>query len=234
MHGLSAPRRSRLSWLRAVPLLARYLTRTMPWVTLIIGCLASLAIFTILVQVVHHDQAGFWLDQGTVRLSLLPAAAALAFVPYLPFRPLTRATPVPAWVTPVGHLVLAAPFLAATCWAELRIMAPVISAPGARPDSDMPIYALTAQLIGWSMIAVATAACVARSRFADLGGAIAAPITFTLIAFAWYTPQTAQFLVKPPASTHTVAIGWTAVAVVALVLTCTAMRDHWHRLRHRS
>jgi hypothetical protein len=129
----------------------------------------------------------------------------------------------------VGHLVLAAPFLVATCWAELRIMAPVISAAGARPDSDMPIYALTAQLIGWSMIAVATAACIARSRYADLGGAIAAPLTFTLIAFAWYTPQTARFLVKPLASTHTVAIG-----VVALVLTCAAMRDHWHRLRHRS
>jgi hypothetical protein len=226
-------RRWRLSWLRALPLLTRYIIRTMPWVTLITGCLAGLATFTVLVRVAHHDQATFWLDQGTIRLSLLSAAAALAFVPYVPFRPLTRATPVPAWVTPVGHLLLAAPILALTFWAQLRIMAPAIP-PHAPQDPHEPFYALIAQLIAWSAIIVAAAACTARSRFADLGGAIAAPITFTLIAFAWYTPQTAQFLVKPPASTHTVAIGWTAVAVVALVLTCAAMRDHWHRLRHRS
>ncbi len=81
----------------------------MPWVTLISGCLADIAVFTILVRIVAHDHAAFWLDQGTVRLSLLPAAAALAFIPDVPFRPLTRATPVPAWVTPAGHLLLAAP-----------------------------------------------------------------------------------------------------------------------------
>jgi hypothetical protein len=119
-------RRWRLSWLRTLPPLARYISRTMPWVTLITSCLAGLATFTILVRVGRHDQATFWLDQGTIRLSLLPAAAALAFVPYVPFRPLTRTTPIPAWVTPAGHLLLAAPFLAMTFWEQLRIMAPAI------------------------------------------------------------------------------------------------------------
>ena len=220
--------RRRLSWLRALPLLTRYIIRSMPWVTLITGCLAGLAIFTILVRVAHHDQATFWLDQGTVRLSLLPVAAALAFVPSVPFRPLTRATPVPAWVTPAGHLLLAAPILALTFWAQLRIMAPVIL-PHAPQDPHEPFYALIAQLIGWSAIIVAAAACTARSRFADLGGAIAAPVSFAVIALAWYAPPSAKFLVKPPAIPHSIAIGWYAIAAIALILTCAAMRDHWHR-----
>ena len=221
-------RRWRPSWLRALPLLARYITRTMPWATLITSCLAGLAAFTILVRVARHDQATFWLDQGTIRLSLLPAAAALAFVPYVPFRPLTRTTPVPAWVTPAGHLLLAAPFLAITFWAQLRIMAPAIP-PHAPQDPHEPFYALIAQLIGWSAIIVAAATSTARSRFADLGGAIAAPIGLAVIALAWYTPLTAKFLVKPPAIPHSIAIGWYVIAAAALILTCAAMRDHWHR-----
>jgi hypothetical protein len=214
--------------LRALPPLARYLVRTMPWVTLITGCLVTIAVFTILARVAAHDQATFWLDQGTVRLSLLPAAAALAFVPYVPFRPLTMATPVPAWVTPAGHLLLAAPVVALTCWAQLRIMAAAIP-PHAPQDPHEPFYALIAQLIGWAAIIVAAAACAGRSRFADLGGAIAAPISFALIAVAWYAPITAEFLVRPPAIPRSVAIGWYAITAAALILTCAAMRDHWHR-----
>jgi hypothetical protein len=221
-------RRSRLSWLRALPFLAWYITRTMPWVTLITGCLVTLAVFTILVRLAHHDQATFWLDQGTIRLTLLPAAAALAFVPHVPFRPLTRATPVPAWVAPAGHLLLSAPFLVVTCWAQLRILDSVIP-PHAIQDPHEPFYALIAQLIGWAAVIVAAAACVARSRFADLGGAIAAPVSLAFIALAWYTPLSAKFLVRPPATPHSVAIGWYAVAAAALILTCAVMRDHWHR-----
>jgi hypothetical protein len=224
--------RSRLSWLRALPLMARYIVRTMPWVTLVGGCVVSVAIFALLVQVVHHDQASYFLDQGTVRLSLLPATAALAFVPYLPFRPLTRVTPVPAWVIPVGHLLLAVPFLAVTVWAQLRIMAPAIP-PHAPHDAEEPFYALLAQLIGWFAITVAAASCVARSRFADLGGAVAAPIMFAVIAFAWYLPATEKFLVHPPAIPPSVARGWYGIAAFALLLTVAAMRDHWHRYTRR-
>jgi hypothetical protein len=214
--------------LRALPLLARYITRTMPWPTLLTGCLTSLAIFTVLVRVAHHDQATFWLDQGTIRLSLLPAMAALAFVPYLPFRPLTQATPGPAWVTPAGHLLLAAPVLALTYWAQQRIMATAVQ-PHLIQDPHEPTYALIAQLVGWFAVTVAVAACIARSRFAELGGAVAAPVAFSIIAFAWYLPVTAKFLVHPPAIAHSVAIGWYSIAAAALVLTCLAMRDHWHR-----
>lgn len=217
-----------LSWLRALPILARYITWTMPWIPLIAGCVADLAIFTILVRVVGHDHAVFFLDQGTVRLCLLPASAALAFVPYIPFRPLALATPVPAWASQAGHLLLAAPVLALTLWAQLRILAQATPA-HAVLDPREPFYALMAQLIGWAAIMVAVAAWTARSRFADLGGAIAAPISFAVIALAWYSPASAKFLVKPPAIPHSVAIGWYIIAAAALILTVAAMRDHWHR-----
>ena len=142
-----------------------------------------------------------------------------------PLRPVPAADPGhsgPGLGDPAGHLLLAAPVLAATCWAELRAIPPAIR-------SVEPFYALLAQLIGWSAVVVAVAASVARSRFADLGGAIAAPITFAIIALAWYTPQTAKFLVQPPAIPHSVAIGWYAITVAALILTCATLRDHWHR-----
>jgi hypothetical protein len=96
-----------------------------------------------------------------------------------------------------------------------------------------PLYALLAQLIGWSAITVATSACTARSRFADLGGAIAAPAAFAVIALAWYTPISAKFLVHPTALPHSVTIGWYAIAAAALALTCAATRDHWHRYTRR-
>ena len=123
------------SWLRALPLLARPVTRTMPWVTLITGCLAGTAFLAVMAHVADASHSP--LGQGTVRLAFLPAIAALAFVLRAPFRPLTQATPVPAWVTPASHLLLAAPVLAATCWAQLRIMAHTIppASSATRPPS---------------------------------------------------------------------------------------------------
>ena len=128
-------RRPRMSWLRALPLLARPIARTMPWVTLITGCLAGTAFLAVMARVADTSHSP--LDQGTVRLAFLPAIAALAFVLRAPFRPLTQATPVPAWLAPAGHIVLAAPVLAVTCWAQLRIMAHTIPphAPATRPPS---------------------------------------------------------------------------------------------------
>jgi hypothetical protein len=49
------------------------------------------------------------------------------------------------------------------------------------------------------------------------------------VALAWYAPITGRFLVEPPAAAHGVAIAWYAIASAALALTCTAMRDQWHR-----
>ncbi len=217
--------RSRMSWLRALPLLARPTAATMPWVTLITGCLAG----TIYLAVLGHfaGASSLPLGRGTVRLAFLPAVAALAFVPRAPFRPLTQTMPVPAWVAPAGHIVMAAPILAVTCWAQLRMIADTIprNTLGAAPA----ICPLIAQLIGWCAVTVAVAACVDRSRYADLGGAVAVPVSFGAIALAWYAPVTSRFLAEPPASAHGVTITWYAIAAVASALTCAAMRDQWLR-----
>lgn len=215
--------RHRLAWLGALPRLPRHLVRTMPWVTLISGCLAGLAFLAVMARVADTSHSP--LTQGTVRLSLLPAVAALAFVVRAPFRPLTQATPVPAWVTSAGHLLLAAPILAATCWAHLRIMVHTIPPP-AHPSA---VYPLIAQFAGWCAVAVAAAACVDRSRYADLGGAVAAPVAFAAIAVAWYLPVTVKILVAPPATARGVTVAWYSVASAALALTCAAMRDQRHR-----
>ena len=206
-------------------LLARHIARTMPWVTLISGCLAGLAFLAIMADLAdtYHQP----LSQSTVRLAFLPAVAALAFLLRAPFRPLTQTTPVPAWVTPAGHLLLAAPVLAATCWAQLGVMNHTIPRHTLGPPPA--VYPLIAQLAGWCAVAVAAAVCVDRSRYADLGGAIAGPITFAVIALAWYAPFAARYLVEPPATALRVTSGWYIIASAALALTSLAMRDHWHR-----
>ena len=220
-----ARRRPRLSWLRALPLLARPITRTMPWVTMLTGCLAGTGYVAVLAHVAGASHSP--LGQSTVRLAFLPAIAALAFVPSAPFRPLTQATPVPAWVAPAGHLLLAALILTVTCWTQLRIMAHTI--PPHALGRTPAIYPLIAQLTGWCTVTVAAAACSQRSRYADLGGAIAAPVSFAAIALARYAPITSKLLTEPPAAPHGVTIAWYAIATAALALTCVAMRDQWHR-----
>jgi hypothetical protein len=215
----------RLSWLSALPLLARHIARTMPWTTLLTGCLAG-TVF--LAFVGHVASTSHWqLSQGTVRFAFLPAVAALAFVPRAAFRPLIQATPVPAWVVPICHLLLAAPVLAATCWAQLRIMNDTI--PPHSIGHAPAVYPLIAEIAGWCAVTAGAAACVDRSRYADLGGAVAAPVSFAVIALASYAPVGARFLAEPPASAHGVTITWYAIAAAALVLTCLAMRDQWHR-----
>jgi hypothetical protein len=218
-------RRPRMSWLRALPLIARPITRTMPWVTLIAGCLAGTAFLAVMARVADTSHSP--LDPGTVRLAFLPALAALAFVLRAPFRPLIQATPVPAWLAPAGHIALAAPVLAVTCWAQLRIMARTI--PPHIPSHPPAIYPVIAQLTGWCAVTVAAAACADRSRYADLGGLIAAPVSFAAIALAWYVPVTSRFLIEPPATAHAVTIAWCSIATAALALSCAAMRDRWYR-----
>jgi len=221
----ASQRRSRLSWLRALPQLGWPLSWTMPWGTLLAGCLAGTVYLAIFAHVAKNSR---WLvGQGNVRLAFLPAVAAMAFVLRVPFRPLIQAVPVPAWVAPAAHLLLATPILAATCWAQLGIMTQTI--PPHALGHPPSIYPLIAQLTGWCAVTVAVAACVGRSRYADLGGAVAAPVSFAVIALAWYAPVTSRILTGPPATPPGVTIAWYATAAAAAALTCAAMRDQWHR-----
>lgn len=218
-------RRPRLSWFRALPLLAQPIIQTMPWTTLLTGCLAGVAYLAVLAHFagVSHQP----LRPGNVRLAFIPAIAALAFVPRTPVRPLAQTTPVPAWVAPAGYVLLAVPVLAVTCWAQLLIMDHAI--PPHTLGRPPAVYPLIAQLTGWCAVTVTAAACAGRSRYADLGGVIAVPASFAVIALAWNVPATGRLLVEPPATAHAVTIAWYGVTSAALALTCAAMRDQWHR-----
>ena len=211
--------------LTALPPLTRHITATMPWITLLAGCLAGTGFLAVLAHVAGASHGP--LDRGTVHLAFLPAVAALAFLPRTPFRPLSFTTPVPAWVVPAGHLLLGAPVLALTCWAQLLIMARTI--PPHTVGHPPAVYPVIAQLTGWCAITVAGAAWADRSRYADLGGAVAVPVSFAAIALVWYAPVTSRFVTGPPATALGVTTAWYAIAAAALALTCAAMRDRWHR-----
>jgi hypothetical protein len=218
-------RRPSLFWPRALPVLARYVVRTMPWATLIAGCLAGTAILAAMAHVARNSHSP--LSQTTVRITLLPAVAALAFVLRVHFRPVIQATPVPAWLAAAGQALLAVPVLAVTCWVQVWLMSWTFPPRGA---GHLPaIYPLLAQITGWSALAVVAAAWCDRSRYADLGGGLAAPVSLVAIALAWFAPTIRSYLVAPPATPHAVTITWYAIASAALALTCAAMRDQWHR-----
>jgi hypothetical protein len=223
----STDRRPRQFWIRAVPILARHVIRTMPWVTLFAGCASGTVVLALMAHFAGHTP----LTQNTVRVTLLPALAALAFVPHVHFRPVIQTMPVPTWIAPAGQTLLALPFLALTCWLQLHLMTSTVPADyvGHLPA----VYPLLAQLTGWSLLAVAIAASCERSRYAALSGAIAAPVTFVVIAVAWFTPALKRHLATPPATLHAAAIAWYAIAAAALAVTCIAIRDQWHRYTRR-
>ncbi|MGH3275293.1 MAG: hypothetical protein ACRDNZ_13350, partial [Streptosporangiaceae bacterium] len=106
---------------------------------------------------------------------------------------------------------------------------PTGAIPAHAPGHPSAIYPLIAQLTGWCAVTTTAAAWAGRSRYADLGGAIAAPASFVIIALAWLAPVSARLRVGTPATAHGVTIAWYAVASAAFVLTCVAMRDRWHR-----
>lgn len=211
---------------RALPLITRHVLRATPWGTLAAGCLTGTAALAVLAYVTHRAHGS--LDQGSVRLAFLPALAALAFVPRSPFRPLLGVTPVPAWLTTTGQVLLAVPVLVLTGWAQLLIVGYRSTPPGITRHPPA-LYPLIAQLIGWCALTVAVAACCDWSRYADLGGAIAAPVSLAVLAVLWFVPATNHTLFSPPAGPHIVTTAWYGVALAALVLTCAAVRDRWSR-----
>jgi hypothetical protein len=200
-------------------------TWTTPWGTVLAGCLTGTAVLALLRYAAHSSHTS--VDQTTMRLTVLPAIAALAFVSRTPCRPVIDATPVPAWVTSAGQTLLAVPVLALTCWMQLLLIRQ--HTPPGVINHPPAVYPLLAQITGWCALTVAVAACCDRSRYADLGGAVAAPVSIALIALAMYTPKLRQLLATPPASPHTATVAWYTIAAAALALTYTAMRDRWHR-----
>lgn len=214
-------------WPRVLPALARHAAAATPWGPLLGGALTGLLLLSVLAYVADRSHSP--LGQAQVRITFLPALAGLAFVVRAPVRALALAAPVPAWVTPACQLLLAVPVLAATAGIELGLMART-SPPGRELTA---VYPLLAQLAGWAALVVAAAACCDRSRYADLGGAVAGPAGLAVIAAAWFTPGVSRLLVTPPASPQAAAFAWYLITAAGLAMIAAALRDPWHRyLRH--
>jgi hypothetical protein len=122
----------------------------------------------------------------------------------------TQTTPVSAWLTTAGQTVLAVPVLALTLLGA--------AAPHGRHRTDRhpgpppAVYPLIAQLTGWCALTVAAAACCGRTRYADLGGADAVPVSLASIELAWYTPGVRNLLVTPPTGPLGATVAWLTVA----------------------
>lgn len=217
-----AASRRPLYWLPALPALAPHIVRTTPWATLLAGCLSGTVLVEVMAHVLHMSHAS--LTQNDLRFTFLTAVAALAFVPRTSFRPVSQSVAVPGWIFPVGQVVLSLPVVVVTGWLQLHIVEATMP-----PAARSAIYPLLAQLVAWSVIGVTTATCIDRTRYADLGGAVAAPLTFLLIAIGWYAPFLKAQLVTPPAAAEHATIGWYAIAAISLVATGLALRDPWQR-----
>ena len=213
---------SRRPW-RAVPALAPHILRTMPWVTLLASCAAGTALLDLTAHVLHASHST--VNQNTMRFTFLSAIAALAFVPQAPFRLIRRTVPVPSATTSAGHILLSVPIVAATCWLQLRIIDAGVPRLFVRPA----VYPLVSQLVAWTALALAAATCLDRSRYDDVGGAIAAPLTLIIIGVFWFAPFLKEHLVTPPASAHSAAIAWYAITAPSLVAISLALRDPWRR-----
>jgi hypothetical protein len=223
--GIPRPRRPTRA--RALPGLIPHLLRTTPWPALLAGCASG----TLVLAVLAHFAGDSPLDQSTVRITLLPAVAALCFTPHTHSRHIVQTAPLPAWITTAGQTLLALPLLAATCWGQLHLMAETV--PAGETVHLPAIYPLIAQFTAWSLFAAAIAGCYERTRHASLSGAIAVPVSTALIAVAEFTPALQRRLLTPPATPQAAAIAWYTLAAAALSLAGIAIRDQWHRYTHR-
>lgn len=202
--------------------LAPHLTRTMPWSVLLAGCLAGTVLLVIL-----DNTSRFPLTSNTVRLTFLPALAGLCFVPHVHFRPVVQTAPVPSWVAAAGHTLLAVPILAGTFAVQLRLMAD--SFPVHQPIKPPAVYPLAAQFIGWAALAILAATWSDRTRYANLNGAVAAPIAMSVIAAAWLIPQLHRFFDTSQAHPGAAIRTWYLVAACATIGSWLTVRDQWHR-----
>jgi hypothetical protein len=194
-----------------------YAARTMPWRMLIAACASGLAISLVAHQFASQDRSALGVTLA-LRIALIPAAAAAAFLAADPQRDLSAALPAPAWLGAAMHTALALPVIGLTAYLQLELAATEIVGSRAAGTAGLPRSVLVAEFAAWSATGLAAAAAVDRTRWHDLGGGIAAPVTVMLIAL---------FALLPIGSAWT----WWAVAFAAALVAITASRDPWLRLR---
>jgi hypothetical protein len=216
---------------------APHVARAMPWGTLLSGCLLGVA-----VSGTGHQLASPYASPSatllTVRASFIPVAAGLAFLVRDPQRTLTSALPVRAWLTTAIRALLAVPVVAVASGAGMFLASSDIHrelGPAAAAAGNPVPLALAAEVAAWAAVALALAMVAARTRWADLGGAVAAPAALAVIGLLlWRVPGLAP---SPGISSSggqpdwgTADAAWLAAACLAAVVACLASRDPWRRL----
>jgi hypothetical protein len=213
-----APRTRALRALRVLRAALPHLAATMPWGTLLSGCAIGLAI-----SVVGYRFAGPASGSAgvtaVVRAAFVPLVLVAAFLATDPHRRLATALPAPAWLTAATHTALALPVLAGTAGLQLRLAAAELAAGQRYPGvpAHLPWPALSRELAAAAAIALAAAGVVARTRWHELGGVIAAPVSLAVIAVTQATWD---------------GVTWRVLLVGALAVTTAAwaQRDPWLRL----
>ena len=219
-----------------------HLARTMPWGALAAGCGVGLAISLASYWLAHPFQEPVNLTLLTIRAEFVPPTAAVAFIVTDPCRRLTPALPAPIWLSTATHLIIAAPLLSLTAYAQVRLAAAQLnidSLSQGQPVPRLPWASLSAEFAAWLAITLAVAAFVARTRWNDLGGAIAAPATLGVLALLAATPLhlLPASLIGPTASVRAAWFhsdwSWCTLGGLATFIACWASRDPWSRLRRR-
>ncbi len=218
---------------------APHLARTMPWGVLVVGCAAGLGISLVARQFAHPFQQPASIVL-TIRAAFIPIAAAVAFLPADPHRSLTAALPAPVWLSVAGRLVIALPLLGLTGWIQLQLAnteLPIVFRNQGMTSVHLPWPALVAELIAWSAIAVAAAALVTRTRWNDLGGAIAAPAALAFIGLLAATPlglvpvAFAGLTLRQHNAWLRAEWSWWSLSLIAALVAGWANRDPWLRLK---
>jgi hypothetical protein len=203
------------------------------------GCAAGLGISVAARLLAHPLQQSASIPL-TIRAAFIPVIAAIAFLASDPHQNLTAALPAPAWLTTAMRLVMALPLLGLVAWAQLDLAATEFSI-GLRDQGlaapHLPWLSFAAELTAWSAITLAAAALIARTRWNDLGGAIAAPAAIAFIALLAVTPlhlfpaTISPLTPKLHSAWQQAEWKWWALALIAALITCWVSRDPWLRLR---
>ena len=161
---------------------APHLVRTVPWAVLIAACATGLAVSLVSSQFLNPLRS----TEGVLlfsRLAAVPLAAAMAFLAWSPDRSLTVTLPAPSWLAHAFRVACALPVIGLTVFIQYELARRELATGSAAALPGRVSWPTQlAEFIAWLAVAAAAAAAIDRTRWRELGGAVAAPITLALIA----------------------------------------------------
>ena len=198
----------------------------MPWVPLLAGCVAGLAVSVTgrIFAAPSHPNIAASLFICRAGFALVVAGQAVLLAD--PHRPVSSSMPAPAWLTTAIRVLLAVPLVAVTAAVQLGLASAGL--PGV-----LPWVSLAAELAGWSAIALALAAGLQRTRWHDVAGVLAVPLALAAVAVLG---QLHWQLFPAGLGDHSATVAWThagwrwaVVCAASLAIAAWSSRDSWRR-----